>query len=226
MPGDNRIRHCTLCDLNVYNFSEMTEREIREMIAQREGRRVCGRIFRRADGTILSRDCPRGIRAAAQRVSLWMSAALSALLAVGCASAPTPLKQGTIKLKPQAPKATPVSSGLIQIQANKIETGIVVTVIGLDSFVVAQASVTATPKSMGDGIVAGTTDEHGQVLLPLHAGNYQVTAKHLGFEPVIMVIGVPQGKLTPIVIDLAQRALIGDVVLGVPNGRDNHLNKN
>src|ERR1700739_78711 len=31
MTGDNRVRHCALCHLNVYNISEMTTREIRNL---------------------------------------------------------------------------------------------------------------------------------------------------------------------------------------------------
>ena len=50
------MRHCTLCDLNVYNFAELTREEIRALLTS-EGR-VCGRLYRRADGTLLTRDCP------------------------------------------------------------------------------------------------------------------------------------------------------------------------
>ena len=28
MAGDERVRHCTLCSLNVYNFAEMTRDEV------------------------------------------------------------------------------------------------------------------------------------------------------------------------------------------------------
>ena len=61
MAGDDRIRHCSECNLNVYNLSAMTEREVQRLIANSQGR-VCGRFYRRADGTILTQDCPRGLR--------------------------------------------------------------------------------------------------------------------------------------------------------------------
>lgn len=208
MAGDNRVRHCALCNLNVYNFSEMTTREIRNLIAQREGR-LCVRMFLRADGTILSRDCPRGLRAAARRVSLWASAALSTLMAIGCASAPVG-EQSTIK--PQAsPLATP-ADGLVQIQANKIETGLALTVTGLGDFIVRQASVTATPLSGVKNIVTGTTDEHGKLLLPLKAGAYRVTVERTGFRAIATETDVTQGKLTHLEFKLGQRAMMGEVV--------------
>jgi hypothetical protein len=211
MIGDNRVRHCALCNLNVYNFSEMTTREIRNQVAQREGR-LCGRMFLRTDGTLLSRDCPSGLRAAAQRVSLWASAALSTLMAVGCASAPVATQQIRIKPSSQAsPAAIPID-GLVQIQANKIETGLALTVTGLGDFIVAQASVTATPLSGGKDTVTGTTDERGNLLLPLKTGAYRVTVARDGFSPITTDADVTQGKLTPLEFKLGQRALMGDVV--------------
>ena len=57
MEGDDRVRHCSRCRLNVYNLSAMTEAEALRLLAETEGRR-CIRLYRRADGTVLTRDCP------------------------------------------------------------------------------------------------------------------------------------------------------------------------
>ncbi|MCA9266889.1 MAG: hypothetical protein KDA41_00385 [Planctomycetales bacterium] len=59
MQGDDVVRHCKLCQLNVYNLSAMTRDEALDFIAAQEGR-VCIRIYRREDGTVLTRDCPVG----------------------------------------------------------------------------------------------------------------------------------------------------------------------
>jgi hypothetical protein len=82
MTGDNRARHCTECDLDVYNFSEMTSAEIEELIAASAGQRLCGRIYQRADGTILTRDCPVGLRAKIRRVSRRLTGALAAAMSL------------------------------------------------------------------------------------------------------------------------------------------------
>ena len=79
MAGDERVRHCTLCSLNVYNFAEMTRDEVRELLLRTEGR-VCARLYRRADGTVLTRDCPTGLRAIRQRASRVAAALVTALL--------------------------------------------------------------------------------------------------------------------------------------------------
>jgi hypothetical protein len=66
MRGDERVRHCLLCDRNVYNLSAMKADEAMALIEDTEGR-ICARFFRRADGTLLTADCPVGVRAALMR---------------------------------------------------------------------------------------------------------------------------------------------------------------
>jgi hypothetical protein len=79
MAGNERVRHCSLCSLNVYNFAEMSAAEIRELLQRSEGR-VCARLYRRADGTLITRECPTGIRALRRRVSRSVAAAVGAML--------------------------------------------------------------------------------------------------------------------------------------------------
>lgn len=85
MEGDERARFCRLCSLHVYNLSEMTRAEAEALIARTEGR-LCGRLYRRADGTVLTKDCPTGLRAVRQRVTRRAGAALAAVLGL-CALA-------------------------------------------------------------------------------------------------------------------------------------------
>jgi hypothetical protein len=66
MTGDERVRFCGSCDKNVYNLSGMTRREATDLLVRTEGR-VCVRFFRRPDGTMLTADCPVGVRAALRR---------------------------------------------------------------------------------------------------------------------------------------------------------------
>jgi hypothetical protein len=81
MAGDKRVRHCTECSLNVYNFAEMTRDEVRALLARSEGR-VCARLYRRSDGTMLTRDCPTGLRELRRRASRVAAAAVAALLSL------------------------------------------------------------------------------------------------------------------------------------------------
>ena len=79
MTGDAQTRFCDQCNLNVYNLSGMTKREAEALIANREGR-LCVRFYRRADGTILTDNCPVGLRALKRRVSRTANALFSAVV--------------------------------------------------------------------------------------------------------------------------------------------------
>jgi hypothetical protein len=68
MFGNERIRFCGQCQLNVYNLSEMSEAEAERLIGQTEGR-LCVRYYRRQDGSIITQNCPIGLRAIKRRLS-------------------------------------------------------------------------------------------------------------------------------------------------------------
>jgi hypothetical protein len=78
MIGDERVRFCGQCQLNVYNLSALTRDQAESVIAGTEGR-LCVRFYRRKDGSILTQDCPVGLRAIRQRASRIRRAVLSAL---------------------------------------------------------------------------------------------------------------------------------------------------
>jgi len=61
MTGDDKVRFCGECRLNVYNLSAMDVEEAAERLAADE-EDLCVRFYRRADGTILTRDCPTGLQ--------------------------------------------------------------------------------------------------------------------------------------------------------------------
>ncbi len=68
MIGDERARFCGQCELNVYNLSAMSTLEAESLIARTEGR-LCVRYYRRKDGSIITQDCPVGLRALRQRAA-------------------------------------------------------------------------------------------------------------------------------------------------------------
>lgn len=81
MTGDERVRTCHSCKLNVYNTAEMTEQEVQNMIDRREGR-LCIRIHRRADGTVITKNCPVGLREYRKRVVRSIGATLSLIMSL------------------------------------------------------------------------------------------------------------------------------------------------
>jgi len=79
MYGNERVRFCDQCKLNVYNLSEMTKTEAERLVSQAEGR-VCIRYYQRRDGSILTKNCPVGLAAIKRRLSRVASAIGSTLL--------------------------------------------------------------------------------------------------------------------------------------------------
>lgn len=62
MVGDERVRFCKSCEKNVFNLSAMSREEAEALLRQRLGSELCVRFYQRADGTILTEDCPAGVR--------------------------------------------------------------------------------------------------------------------------------------------------------------------
>ena len=88
--GDERVRFCARCQLNVFNVKELSEPEVRALLA-RGGGQVCGRVFRRRDGTVFTRDCPTGLARVRRQARLGVglaAIAVVALLGFGLRSAP------------------------------------------------------------------------------------------------------------------------------------------
>ncbi len=100
MAGDDKVRHCELCKLNVHNLSAMTRDEAETLLRsnfdadgkQKSGQgRFCAILYRRADGTVLTQNCPVGLARLRQRAreSLFRLAAvigLTSLVGMFCAT--------------------------------------------------------------------------------------------------------------------------------------------
>ncbi len=69
MNGNDQVRHCRSCKLNVYNISNLTRTAAENLIAKHEGK-LCVRLYRRKDGTVVTRDCPAGLYIG--KLPLWL----------------------------------------------------------------------------------------------------------------------------------------------------------
>lgn len=69
MQGDERTRFCAKCQLSVHNIRELGEADVVKLLAGATGR-VCGRIYQRPDGTVLTKDCPVGLAKVRRQVGL------------------------------------------------------------------------------------------------------------------------------------------------------------
>ncbi len=86
MTGDDRVRHCALCEKNVYDLSALTAIEAVRLLAE-HGERACVRLHRRRDGTVITSDCEVGVRRRRRRLA-FAAGALVTASAVASALAP------------------------------------------------------------------------------------------------------------------------------------------
>lgn len=81
MFGNERMRFCGQCKLNVYNISGMTRDAAENLVMNAEGR-LCVRFYRRIDGTIITENCPVGWARVRQRAKVYATAAFSLILSL------------------------------------------------------------------------------------------------------------------------------------------------
>jgi hypothetical protein len=80
MAGTDRVRQCSLCDQAVYDLSAMTAAEVAQFLGAGD-EDVCVRLYRRTDGTVMTRDCPKG--AGARLVNFGALIGAAALFVIG-----------------------------------------------------------------------------------------------------------------------------------------------
>jgi hypothetical protein len=134
MHGSDRKRYCGECKLNVYNLSGMSRTEAENLITNAEGR-LCVRFYQRADGSVLTQDCPVGWARVKQRTKAYVAALASLIFsffgALGLVAAfkksdpvimggISPVSTATPKQTPKAASdQTPVVMGKIAIRTPK-----------------------------------------------------------------------------------------------------------
>jgi hypothetical protein len=180
MAGDERVRHCTLCNLNVYNFAEMTRDEVRQLLVQTEGR-VCARLYQRADGTVLTRDCPTGLRALRRRASRIAAALIAALLTL-----PSLAFGGTAGKKPRLK----THGSRVKLRIERVATPQPAVFGGVirdrDGYAIPGASI-AVQDEVSMRQVTAITDMNGAFDIPsLNDGLYRVEVTLPGFKPATM----------------------------------------
>jgi hypothetical protein len=175
MSGDGRVRFCDSCQLNVYNFSEMTSDEINSLILKTEGR-LCARLYRRTDGTIITRDCPVGIKAFRQKISRVATAAFATILsACSFVFSQTPKQDKeckqipaiTFERKQTVDHQAATFAGRVLDRASAVVPGVAVTILD----------------SNGNKIRKTTTNENGDFsLVGIPEGNYSLKVAAVGFK--------------------------------------------
>jgi hypothetical protein len=202
MKGDARKRSCEQCKLSVYNFSEMTAEEVRRLVVNAEGR-ICGRFYRRTDGTVLTKDCPVGFRAYQKRVARFAGAALTAILGLFSVSFG------------QKTDEKPVDNSPVKIvRAISLENILSGTVVDAAGAVIPNADITLRSGKIIVG--RALSDEDGKFSFSdLKADKYSLEVVAPGFETVTvneLELSAAEKSEINLNIQLNVEALMGDII--------------
>jgi len=91
MKGDERVRHCVLCNQPVTDLSAMTAAEAETFLTTR-GDHACVRLSQRRDGTVITRDSSERTRRGFPRIwraTLAFASWLGLTFTIGCDSSST-----------------------------------------------------------------------------------------------------------------------------------------
>lgn len=205
MEGGARVRFCRECRLNVYNLSEMTRAEGEALVARTEGR-LCARLYRRADGTVLTRDCPGGLRAVRARVSRAAGATLAALLSLFAVAQAKP--------KPRAQKKSCAAVEELKIQRTLAggHSTFAGTVADVNGAAVPGVEVTLTQEQTGRKLTAKTSDNGEFVIPQLAAGTYTFEVNAPGFRRLVRErLPLGEGEAVSVAATLPP----GEVTMGI-----------
>jgi hypothetical protein len=176
MTGDDRVRFCDECQLSVYNIAELTRAEAEALIANSEGR-ICARIYRRADGTVITRDCPVGLRAIRRRTAMTAGAVLAAVMTlVTSVFGQKPGSKDKDSCRQQVimtRDVTPAQNGMSTV------TGTIFDPIGA---VIAHADITITAETTGKSLTTSPDDQGKFQMTGLEPGTYKLVVTSSGFK--------------------------------------------
>lgn len=211
MTGDSRVRFCGHCRLNVYNIFELNRSEAEALIASTEGR-LCARLFRRADGTVLTKDCPVGLRALKMRISKRAAAVFAAFVSISSAAFGQQSSAKDVKTA-CTPQTRITRTNATSDSASKVLSGTVVDQAGA---VIPGARVTVTNVETKETRKTSTNTAGRFEFASLAAGNYSITVEAEAFRPYrVLNVNVEKDKLIDLnmILELHGEALIGVVAL-------------
>ncbi len=110
MLGDERVRFCLSCEKNVYNLSAMPKDDAESLLRERLGNDLCVRFYQRADGTILTQDCPEGVKKKRRKK---LALAVAGAGALAAAAATSFMSRETCKGGAMQGEMTAVAGGMM-----------------------------------------------------------------------------------------------------------------
>ncbi len=154
---------------------------------------MCGRLYRRADGTVITKDCEGRARAVVRRASRLVIASLAAAMGTGVASAQTP----------QPPSL---------IQISESQAGIDLKVLDENGAAIQGAQIWIRSAIMKEPI-SGTTNEKGEwKFRGLEPANYQLLLFAPGHSSSLETVAITDRTIKTLQVRLYHPVVMGEVL--------------
>jgi hypothetical protein len=218
MIGDNQIRYCPECKLNVYNISNLNNTEATNLINSNENR-LCIKFYRRADGTVLTKDCSIRIKVIKKKIATNTAVvSLAILLCLSNINAQNPIKL------PQTPQSSQLPQ-FSQKEDLKIEKGkalVVGMIMDETGAVIAGAEIIFTQEAIDPFNFSHkvTSSEDGIYSSFLSPGKYKVQVNACGFVSAIAEVEFKPQEKTNLEITLLVNNDSVEVEMGVYASND------
>ncbi|MBK6314325.1 MAG: carboxypeptidase regulatory-like domain-containing protein [Blastocatellia bacterium] len=228
MTGTDTVRFCGECKLNVYNISGMQAKEAARLVESAEGR-LCVRLYKKTDGTVLTQNCPVGVRAAMRRATRAAGAALTAALgifavfSVRSAAAgdgqqcekPNPTVPQVLQGGFAPPRQHQVKMGKIALPRRRGES-VLVNVRDESGIKLIGAEVVLTNPETGEAVIADQEAPGLYRFDGVEPGVYTISVTANGFtNPLPRSLRVRAGKQASVAFTLESgevRVLLGEMV--------------
>lgn len=175
MIGNDRVRFCEHCNLQVSNLSAMTRLEATRLVARSEGR-LCVRFVARPDGRIHTTEFPKKIHQIARRASRLAAGAFTATLSLSSAAVQAQSGTGF-----ESRRETAVAASTAVPLAH--EAALAGTVTDPMGAVVMGANVILSNKETGAAFVCVTGEDGSYNFSMLAPGRYTLTVDVAAFAP-------------------------------------------
>jgi hypothetical protein len=180
MKGNDQVRFCSQCNLNVHNLSAMKRKEARELITA-SGGKLCVRYYKKPGGAI-QKAASQQLHHIKRRVSRIAAGAFTAALSLSasvCAQTPS---QGDSSASNKAEAALLIRE-LSSEKQSDTNSSIAGTIVDAQGAFIPNATVTLT-RDEGEFELRLTTDEEGKFQFQyLEEGSYNIKVEADGFAP-------------------------------------------
>ena len=199
MIGNDRVRFCEHCKLDVTNLSALTRPEAMRLVERSEGR-LCVRFVTRPNGRLLTKQLPRKVHQIARRASRIAAGAFSATLSLSSAVAQAQ-SGGSLEAQRDRAVAAVVAVPLAH------EAAVTGTVTDPNGGLVMGANVILLKKGSGAAFVSVTLEDGSYNFSMLEPGRYTLAVDAATFapkEPIEIELSAASTRTVDLAVEVPQ----------------------